>query len=148
VVAKAEYLAKGSNPRFVVSSISKEEIAGQLLYEDEYCGRGEMENRIKEQQLYLFSDRTSSATMRANQLRLWFSAMAYVIMNELRKRALQSTEFARATCETIRVKLLKVGAQVKVSVRRIHVSLATGYPYQHAFCKILSQIRNIYPLRC
>jgi hypothetical protein len=148
MVAKAEYLPKGSNPRFVVTSIGKEEIAAQLLYEDEYCARGDMENRIKEQQLYLFSDRTSSATMRANQLRLWFSSLAYVIMNELRKRALQSTEFARATCETIRLKLLKIGAQVRVSVRRVYVSLASGYPYQEAFCKILSSIRKSYPLRC
>jgi hypothetical protein len=148
VVAKAEYLPKGSNPRFVVSSIGKEQIAPQLLYEDEYCGRGDMENRIKEQQLYLFSDRTSSATMKANQLRLWFSAMAYVIINELRKRALQATEFERATCQTIRLKLLKIGAQVKVSVRRVYVSLASGYPYQEVFCKILSTIRKTYPLRC
>jgi hypothetical protein len=148
VVAKAEYLPKGPNPRFVVSSIGKEHIPAQQLYEDEYCGRGDMENRIKEQQLYLFSDRTSSATMRANQLRLWFSAMAYVIMNELRGRALQSTEFARATCETIRLKLLKIGAQVKVSVRRVYVSLASGYPYQEVFCKILAAIQKSYPLRC
>ena len=131
-----------------MTSIGKEEIAAQLLYEDEYCARGDMENRIKEQQLYLFSDRTSSATMRANQLRLWFSSLAYVIMNELRKRALQSTELARATCETIRLKLLKIGAQVRVSVRRVYVSLASGYPYQEAFCKILSEIRKSYPLRC
>ena len=148
VVAKAEYLPKGANPRFVVSSISKDQIPAQLLYEDEYCGRGDMENRIKEQQLYLFSDRTSSAMMRANQLRLWFSSLAYVIMNELRKRVLQSTEFARATCETIRLKLLKIGAQVRVSVRRVYLSLASGYPYQQVFCKILSTIRNTYPLRC
>jgi hypothetical protein len=148
VVAKAEYLPKGSNPRFVVSSISKEQIPAQPLYEDEYCGRGDMENRIKEQQLYLFSDRTSSATMRANQLRLWFSSLAYVIMNELRKRALKATEFERATCETIRLNLLKVGAQVRVSVRRVYVSLASGYPYQEVFCKILSTIRKTYPLRC
>jgi hypothetical protein len=148
VVAKAEYLPKGSNPRFVVSSIGKEQMPAQLLYENEYCARGDMENRIKEQQLYLFSDRTSSATMRANQLWLWFSAMAYVIMNELRRRALQSTEFSRATCETIRLKLLKIGAQVKVSVRRVYVSLASGYPYQEAFCKILSSIHRTYPLRC
>jgi hypothetical protein len=148
VVAKAEYLPKGSNPRFVVSSIRREEIPAQLLYEQEYCGRGDMENRIKEQQLYLFSDRTSSATMRANQLRLWFSSLAYVIINELRKRALQSTEFSRATCQTIRLKLLKIGAQVRVSVRRVYVSLASGYPYQKTFCKILFTIRKTYPLRC
>ncbi len=148
VVAKAEYLPKGANPRFVVTSVGKEEVPAQQLYEKEYCSRGEMENKIKEQQLYLFSDRTSSATMRANQIRLWFSSVAYLIMNELRKRALQSTEFARATCQTIRLKLLKIGAQVRVSVRRVYVSLASGYPYQETFLKILSAIRKTYPLRC
>jgi hypothetical protein len=148
VVGKAEYLPKGENPRFIVTSLCKEDIGGKELYEKVYCARGDMENRIKEQQLHLFADRTSSATMRANQLRLWFSSVAYVLMNELRKRALRGTEFARAQCETIRVKLLKIGAQVRVSVRRVYVSLASGYPYQDVFYKILENIERSYPQRC
>jgi len=148
VVGKAEYLPKGENPRFIVTSLSKEEIEGKELYEKIYCARGDMENRIKEQQLHLFADRTSSATMRANQLRLWLSSVAYVIMHELRKRALQGTEFAKAQCETIRLKLLKIGAQVRVSVRRVYVSLASGYPYQDVFYKILKNIRRSYPQLC
>ena len=106
VIGKAEYLAKGENPRFIVTNLLSSEIAAGQLYEDVYCARGDMENRIKEQQLYLFSDRTSSATMQANQLRLYFSSLAYVIMNELRTRALQNTEFAKAQCHTIRLKLM------------------------------------------
>ena len=148
VVAKAEYLDKGENPRFVVTSIGKELMEGKKLYEELFCGRGEMENRVKEQQLHLFSDRTSSATMRANQLRLWFSSVAYVVMNEVRKRALEGTEFARAQCETIRLKLLKIGAQVRVSVRRVYISLASGYPYQEVFWKVIENIRRAYPQRC
>ena len=148
VVGKAEYLPKGENPRFIVTSLSKEEIEGKELYEKIYCARGDMENRIKEQQLHLFADRTSSATMRANQLRLWLSSVAYVIMHELRKRALQGTEFAKAQCETIRLKFLKIGAQVRVSVRRVYVSLASGYPYQNVFYKILKNIRRSYPQLC
>ena len=148
VVGKAEYLPKGENPRFIVTSLSKEEIEGKELYEKIYCARGDMENRIKEQQLHLFADRTSSSTMRANQLRLWLSSVAYVIMHELRKRALQGTEFAKAQCETIRLKLLKIGAQVRVSVRRVYVSLASGYPYQDIFYKILKNIRRSYPQLC
>ena len=112
------------------------------LYEQLYCGRGDMENRIKEQQLYLFSDRTSSATMRANQLRLYFSSLAYVLMSELRRRALQGTEFAKAQCHTIRLKLLKVGAQVRVSVRRISVSFASSYPSQGTFCQVMQELEE------
>jgi hypothetical protein len=107
-----------------------------------------MENRIKEQQLYLFADRTSSATMQANQLRLYFSCLAYVLMNELRTRALENTEFATAQCHTIRLKLLKIGAQVRVSVRRITVSLASSYPYQRTFFQILGNLKNAYPQLC
>ena len=145
VIGKAEYLAKGTNPRFVVTNISREEIKARQLYEEVYCGRGEMENRIKEQQLYLFADRTSSATMRANQLRLYFSSLAYVIMNELRKVALQGTELARAQCQTIRLKVLKIGAQVKISFRRIYVSISTGYPYQDMFFQIMGNLKKAYP---
>jgi hypothetical protein len=110
VIGKAEHLAKGSNPRFVVTSLAADEIAAQPLYEKEYCARGEMENRIKEQQLYLFADRTSAATMRANELRLWFSSVAYTLLATLRRLGLQGTELARAQCGTIRLKLLKIGA--------------------------------------
>jgi hypothetical protein len=145
VIGKAEYLAKGDNPRFLATNLPRGEVAAQKLYEELYCARGDMENRIKEQQLYLFADRTSSATMQANQLRMYFSALAYVLMNELRGRALQGTEFAQAQCHTIRLKLLKIGAQVKLSVRRIYVSFASGYPYQHSFFQIFTNLRTAYP---
>ena len=148
VIGKAEYLGKGENPRFVVTNLGREEIAARELYEEVYCARGEMENRIKEQQLYLFADRTSSATMRANQLRLYFSSLAYVIMNELRKIALQGTELARAQCHTIRLKLLKIGARVKVSFRRIHVSISSGYPHQNMFSQIRRNLKKAYPQLC
>jgi hypothetical protein len=148
VIAKAEYLDKGENPRFVVTSSGKGWMEGKKLYEELFCGRGEMENRVKEQQLHLFADRTSSATMRANQLRLWFSSVAYVLMNELRRKALKGTEFARAQCETIRLKLLKIGAQIRVSVRRVYISLVSGYPYQEVFWTVVENIRRAYPRRC
>jgi Transposase DDE domain group 1 len=133
VVGKAEYLAKGPNPRFVVTSLSGEQWAPQTLYEQLYCARGEMENRIKEQQLDLFADRTSAETLRANQLRLWFSSVAYLLMHELRQWALKGTDWAKAQCGTIRTKLMKIGAQVRISVRRILISLASGFPYEQAF---------------
>ncbi len=107
-----------------------------------------MEKRVKEQQLYLFSDQTSSATMQANQLRLYFSSLAYVLMNELRTRVLQDTEFAKAQCHTIRLKLLKIGAQVRVSVRRIYLSCASSYPYQQTFFQILRNLKNAYSQLC
>ena len=97
--------------------------------------------------MYLFADRASSKALRANQLRLWFSTVAYIIMNELRIRALAGTELERAGCETIRLKLLKIGARVSVSVRRIHVSMASGYPYQRLLCRILENLAEAYPLR-
>jgi hypothetical protein len=148
VIGKAEYVAKGENPRFIVTNLLRSEIEAGQLYEDVYCARGDMENRVKEQQLYLFSDRTSSATMQANQLRLYFSSLAYVLMNELRIRVLQNTEFNKAQCHTIRLKLLKIGAQVRVSVRRIYVSFASGYPYQQTFFQILRNLKNAYPQLC
>ena len=141
VIGKAEYLDGGENPRFVVTSIGRKCWPAVLLYEELYCARGDMENRIKEQQLYLFADRTSSATMRANQLRLWFSSVAYVLMNELRQIALVGTELARAQCHTIRLKLLKIGARVTVSVRRIVIHMAGGYPYQRLFHTALARIQ-------
>jgi len=130
VVAKAEHLPKGTNPRFVVTSLAASTIDARTLYEDVYCARGEIENRIKEQQLDLFADRTSAATMRANQLRLWFASVAYVLVEALRRIGLRHTQFATATCGTIRLKLLKIGAQVRRSVRRIKLAMASAFPYQ------------------
>jgi hypothetical protein len=130
VVAKAEHLPKGANPRFVVTSLAPETIDAKSLYEDVYCARGEVENRIKEQQLDLFADRTSTATMKANQLRLWLASFAYVLLEALRRIGLRHTQFATATCGTIRLKLLKIGAQVRRSVRRIKVAMASACPYQ------------------
>jgi hypothetical protein len=130
VVAKAEHLPKGANPRLVVTSLPASAIAARALYEDVYGARGEVENRIKEQQLDLFADRTSAATMRANQLRLWFASFAYVLLEALRRIGLRHTPFATATCGTIRLRLLKIGAQVRKSVRRIKVAMASACPYQ------------------
>jgi hypothetical protein len=133
VVGKAEHLAKGANPRFVVTSLSAAALDGRTLYEAVYCARGEMENRIKEQQLDLFADRTSAATMRANQLRLWFASFAYVLLEALRRIGLRHTQFQDATCGTIRLKLLKLGARITVSVRRIKVAIASACPYRTEF---------------
>jgi hypothetical protein len=130
VVAKAEHLPQGPNPRFIVTSLPAQVIDGRTLYEDVYCARGEIENRIKEQQLDLFADRTSAATLRANQLRLWFASFAYVLLAALRRIGLRHTQFATATCGTIRLKLLKIGAQVRRSVRRIKVAMASACPFQ------------------
>jgi hypothetical protein len=147
VVAKAEHLDKGANPRFVVTSIEQEKMDAQTLYERLYCGRGDMENRIKEQQLGLFADRTSAGRMRANQLRLYFSSVAYMLMQALRRLGLQGTQMATAQCQTIRLKLLKVGAQVKVTVRKVWVSLAGGYPYVDLFYQVFRNLEAV-PLRC
>jgi hypothetical protein len=130
VVAKAEHLPQGANPRFIVTSLPASAIDARTLYEEVYCARGQVENRIKEQQLDLFADRTSAATMRANQLRLWFASFAYVLLDALRRIGLRFTQFASATCGTIRLKLLKIGAQVRTSVRRIKVAMASACPYQ------------------
>jgi len=146
VVGKAEHLKKGENPRFVVTSLPKEYLKAKELYEDLYCSRGEMENRIKEQQLHLFSDRTSTAVMRANQLRLYFSSVAYVILNEIRNVGLKGTKFEKYQCDNIRLKILKMGAEVKVSVRRVYVSLSQSYPYKDIFYKIIENIQRSYPL--
>jgi hypothetical protein len=140
VVGKAEHLAKGSNPRFVVTSLSAERFAARALYEDAYCARGDMENRIKEQQLCLFADRTSCQTMRANQLRLWLSSAAYVLVQALRQHGLQKTPLAQARCDTIRLKLLKIGAIVRVSVRRVWFSLASSCPYQTVFAQVFDNL--------
>jgi Transposase DDE domain group 1 len=133
VVAKAEWTAGAANPRFVVTSLSQDETAARYLYEKLYCARGDMENRIKECQLDLFADRTSAATMRANQLRLWFASMAYVLLCALRRIGLRRTQFARAGCGTIRLALLKIGALVRISIRRITFAMASGHPYQEEF---------------
>lgn len=135
VVAKAEWLPGGrgggkANPRFVVTSLTAEDIDARALYEDLYCARGEMENHIKECQLDLFADRTSTATMRANQLRLWLHSFAYVLMTALRRIALAGTRLAHATCASIRCKLLKIGALVKVSVRRVKIAMSSGHSYK------------------
>jgi hypothetical protein len=141
VVVKAEHLAKGENPRFVVTSLSARQADARTLYEDLYCARGEMENRIKEQQLDLFADRTSTQTLRANQIRLYFSSFAYVLLCALRRLGLQGTELARAQCGSIRTKLLKLGAQVRLSVRRIWVSFSESYPYAGLFRQVLHNLR-------
>ncbi len=119
VVGKAEHLSKGANPRFIVTSLPADREPARELYEQRYCARGEMENRIKEQQLYLFADRTSCQSMRANQLRLWLSSAAYVMLAALRQHGLQETPLAKARCDSIRLKLLKIGAVVRVTVRRV-----------------------------
>jgi hypothetical protein len=139
VIAKAEWLPGATpedgkaNPRFVVTSLKRSKADARRVYEAIYCARGEMENRIKECQLDLFADRTSAATMRANQLRLWFASMAYVLLCALRRIGLAHTQFAAATCGAIRLKLLKLGALVRVSVRRVKVAMASACPYQHEF---------------
>jgi len=128
VVAKAEWSKGEANPRFVVTSLTRRQCKAKALYEKVYCARGEMENRIKECQLDLYADRTSAATMRANQLRLWFHSMAYVLLCALRRIGLHDTDLAEATCGTIRLKLLKIGALVRISVRRIRVAMASACP--------------------
>ncbi|MBY5703952.1 IS1380 family transposase [Rhizobium leguminosarum] len=135
VVGKAEWTLLGANPRFIVTSLEPEYWAPQALYEDLYCARGDMENRIKECQLDLYADRTSAHTMRANQLRLWFASFAYVLICALRRLGLAHTRLAEATCGTIRLKLLKIGAQVRVSVRRIKVAMASACPYADEFIR-------------
>jgi hypothetical protein len=133
VIAKAEWTHDEANPRFIVTSLPPAEAEARWLYEQIYCARGDMENRIKECQLDLFADRTSSHTMRANQLRLWFASMAYVLVCALRRLALRGTRLATASCGSIRLKLLKIGALVRISVRRIKIAMASACPYQREF---------------
>jgi hypothetical protein len=142
VVGKAEVTGGDANPRFVVTSLRPDEVGAQHLYEVIYCARGEMENRIKECQLDLFADRTSAATMRANQLRLWFASMAYVLLCALRRIGLAHTQFANATCGTIRLKLLKIGALVRISVRRIKVAMSSACPSHNEFALAHVRLRN------
>jgi hypothetical protein len=135
VIGKAEWTQGGANPRFIVTSLTEAEGFGngRALYEKTYCARGEMENRIKECQADLFADRTSTATLQANQLRLWMASMAYVLVESMRRLALTTTQLAQATCGTIRNKLLKIGALVTISVRRVKIACATACPYKHVF---------------
>ena len=125
-----------------MTSLWKDDYEGRWLYEELYCGRGEMENRIKEQQLMLFADRTSAEDMRANQIRLYFSSISYVLLSAMRRIGLAGTSFERAQCSTIRLKLLKIGALVRITVRKIWISFSQSYPYREQFCKVLANIRG------
>jgi hypothetical protein len=140
VAAKAEHIDGKENPRFVVTSLTSEEWAAQALYEELYCGRGDMENRIKEQ-FSLFADRVSAETMRANQMRLYLSTMAYVLVSGLRRLGLKGTELAQAQVSTIRTKLLKIGAQIRVTVRKVWVSMASSYPWQDLYQQVWTNLR-------
>jgi hypothetical protein len=142
VVGKAEYLEKGENPRFVVTSLGGGQWAARELYEEVYCARGELENRIKEQQNYLFADRTSCQSLRANQLRLYFSSVAYLLMSALRRLGLPETESACWQCERIRTSLLKLGGRVKVSVRRVWISLSESWPNRSLFVQVYQRLRE------
>ena len=142
VIGKAEWTAGEANPRFIVTSLPATAIDARRLYERVYCARGEMENRIKECQLDLFADRTSAATMRANQGRLWFASFAYVLLCVLSRIGLAFTQFARASCDSIRRTLLKIGALIQVSVRRLHVAIASACPYQHEFALAHALLRR------
>jgi hypothetical protein len=142
VIAKAECTGGEANPRFIVTSLKPTAVSGRYLYEQVYCARGDMENRIKEAQADLFADRTSAATMRANQLRLWFASIAYVLVCALRRIGLAHTQFAEATCGTIRLKLLKIGALVRISVRRVCFAMASGCPFQTEWALAHARLRN------
>ncbi len=146
VVAKAEHLpgneTSKANPRFVVTSLAADVLDAQPLYEVLYCARGEMENRIKEQQLMLFADRTSAATMRANQLRLTCASVAYTLLAALRRLGLAGTRLATAQCQTIRLTLLKIGARIRVTVRKVWIALATGCPHAALFAHVHANLRR------
>ena len=140
MTAKAEHIDGKENPRFVVTSLTSEEGSAPTLYEELYCARGDMENRIKEQ-FRLFADRVSAETMRANQMRLYLSAMGYVLVSGLRRLGLQATELAQAQVSTIRTKLLKIGAQIRVTVRKVWVSMASSYPWQGLYQQVWTNLR-------
>ena len=146
VVAKAEHLEKGSNPRFICTSLPKETFEAKSLYQDFYCQRGDMENRIKEQKIDLYSSRLSTETLKSNQLRLYFSSIAYIVLNDLRRLGLKDTLLSCAQCCTIRLKLLKIGAKVKLSLSRIFVSFTSSYPFQSIFDKVYSNLLLLQPL--
>jgi hypothetical protein len=139
-VAKAEKIADKENPRYVVTNLNPKQWPAQQLYEQLYCARGDMENRIKEQ-LQLFATRVSAETLRANQLRVYFSAMAYVLLHGLRRLGLRGTELARAQVQTIRLRLLKIGARIRITARKVWVSMASSYPLQAVFARAWSQLR-------
>lgn len=143
VIGKAEYLAKGENPRFIVTSFTPNEYEAQELYEQVYCARGDMENRIKEQQLMLFADRTSTNKMQSNQIRLYLSSIAYILLQALRRLGLTGTKMAKAQCDTIRLKLLKVGARIRITVRKVWVHFASGYPYKDIWNFILNRLTSL-----
>jgi hypothetical protein len=146
VIGKAEYLFKGANPRFIVTSFTPADYEAQELYERIYCARGDMENRIKEQQLMLFADRTSTHKMRSNQIRLYFSSVAYVLIQALRRLGLAGTEMAKAQCDTIRLRLFKIGARIRITVRKVWISFAEGYPFKTIFKQAFDNISAI-PIR-
>jgi len=146
VVGKAEHLGKGANPRFVVTSFKAGEYDARELYEKMYCARGDMENRIKEQQLMLFADRTSTQKMFSNQIRLYFSSLAYLLVQALRQFGLAGTDMAKAQCDTIRLKLFKIGAKIRITVRKVWISFADGYPYRRIFDQAWANIAE-RPLR-
>jgi hypothetical protein len=139
IIAKAEHSRKGSNPRFVVTNLSGD---GAELYEKLYCARGEAENRIKEQQLDLFADRTSCMNWLPNQLRVLLSGLAYTLMEAVRRLALAGTKLARACCGTIRLKLLKIGAVIVRNTRRVHLMLSSACPYQDLFIRAAKRLRE------
>jgi len=143
VIGKAEHLSKRSTPRFVVTSLSEKRMSAQPLSEKLYWTRGEMGNRIKEQQLFLFADRTSTHGMRSNQLRVLFSTMAYVLHKALKEFGLKGTSLATAQVNTVRSKLLKIGGRITVSVRRVVLSLSQAYPYQALFREIFGNLRRL-----
>jgi Transposase DDE domain group 1 len=140
VAAKAEHIEGKENPRFVVTSLQTEQWPAQTLYEELYCARGDMENRIKEQ-FSLFADRVSAETLRANQLRLYLATMAYILVSGLRRLGLKATALADAQVSTIRTKLLKIGAQIRVTVRKVWVSMASSYPWQLLYQQVWTNLR-------
>jgi hypothetical protein len=143
VVTKVCYGSEGLKIRHVVTSLPASKIPPSKLYTDKYCPRGEMENRLKEQQLDLFADRTSTQTFLSNQLRLWFSSIAYVLMQAFRHHCLSKTSFAKATIGTIRLNFLKLGARITVSVRRILIAIASSCPYQDILAIAYSRIQGL-----
>lgn len=145
VIAKAEHSPKGSNPRFIITSKKGD---GKALYEETYCQRGDMENRIKEQQLYLFADRLSCMKMKANQMRLWLSTLSYTLLHYFRIKCLEGTEMAKSQCDTLRNRLIKIGGLIKISVRRIYLSLSEGFCQKEIFELAAKKLSRLTPLLC
>lgn len=152
VIGKAEITGGRRNPRYIVTDLTGKEgwaqgeaafATAQALYEEVYCARGDMENRIKEQQMDMFADRTSTAHLKSNQLRLWFSTFAYLLMRQVRQVALAGTRLAKATVGTIRLQLMKIAAQVTVSVRRVHVRLCSASPMKDVFATAHERLRAL-----